>query len=97
MKLVRAPKSRQFDTYVIRSSGESMIDTSGQNNKIILLQSDTNPFVTLISYVEEASSVANISDLLILVQVLVEEGLDLFLVDVAHFLWGDGYHIAILV
>lgn len=58
---------------------------------------DANPFVTLTSDIKEPSTVPDISDLLVLVQVLVEEHLDLLLVDIAHLLWGYGDHIAILV
>jgi hypothetical protein len=56
-----------------------------------------DPFITLASDIEESSTITDVSDLLVLVQVLIEEHLDLFLVDIAHLLWGNGDHIAVLV
>lgn len=69
----------------------------GTHNQVVLLQLDADPLITFAAHIEESSAVSNISDLLVLVKVLVEEGLDLLLVDVAHLLGRDNNHIAILV
>lgn len=52
-----------------------------------LLNTDTNPSVIGASDVKEPLTVANITNFLILVQMLVEEGFNLFLIDLAHLLW----------
>ena len=56
-----------------------------------------DPFISLASDIEESSTITDVSDLLVLMQVLIEEHLDLFLVDIAHLLWGNGDYIAVLV
>ena len=66
-------------------------------NQVVLLQLDADPLVALAPHVKKSSTVPDISDLLVLVEVLVEERLDLLLVDVAHLLGGDGDDIAVLV
>ena len=74
-----------------------MIDPRGQNDQIIFHQPDPHPLVLLAADIKEALSVENITDLLVLVEMLVEEHLDLLLIHVAHFLGRNGDLIAILV
>src|SRR5690349_18311219 len=62
-----------------------------------LLQLDAHPLVALVTHVKVALAAADVADLLVLVQVLVEEGFDLLLVDVAHLLRADGDFVAVAV
>lgn len=66
-------------------------------NQIVLLQPYANPIITLAPDIEESCAVSDVSDLLVLVQVFVEERLDLLLVDIAHLLWRYCDHIPVLV
>lgn len=85
------------NTYVLLIGGEPMVNTSRKNNHISLVQADTNPLILLAAHIEVSFSVEDIADLLILVQVLSEERLYLFLVDITHSLRGDAHLVAILV
>jgi hypothetical protein len=67
------------------------------HNQIILLQLYTDPLITLTSHIKEPRTIPDISDLLVLMQVLVEERLDFLLVDIAHLLWRNSDHVAVLV
>lgn len=85
------------DTYVLLIGREPVVNTSRKNNHIILVQTDTDPLILLAAHIEISFAVEDIADLLVLVQVLSEEHLHLFLVDIAHSLRGDAHLIAILV
>ena len=74
-----------------------MIDPRRQDQQIILLQPDPHPVVPRIPHVEIPVPVQDVSDLLVLVQVLVEEHPDLVLVNGAHLVRGDGDLVAVLV
>jgi hypothetical protein len=74
-----------------------MIDTSRENNQIILRQLDPHPFVLLATHVKVSLAITDVADLLVFVQMLVEEHLHLVLVRIAHRLWRDDYLIAVLV
>lgn len=75
----------------------SPLFTTSTYNQIILLQKDPNPLIALTSHIKESRAIPDVSNLLILVQVLVEEALDLLFVDSAHLLWGNSDDIAVLV
>lgn len=62
-----------------------------------LLQRDPYPLVPLAADVKEPSPVADVSYLLVLVEVLMEKTLDLVLVHVAHLVRADGNLVAVLV
>lgn len=66
-------------------------------NVTYLLQVDPHPLVAAAADVEVAGAVADVADLLVLVQVLREEVLDLLLVDVAHLLRAHGDLVAVAV
>ena len=74
-----------------------MINPRGQNNQIILLEPDTHPLVALGPDVEIPGPIADIADLLVFVQMLVEEHFDFGFVDVAHGGGGDGDFVAVRV
>lgn len=74
-----------------------MVDAGGHDHQVVLLELDPHPIVVLAADIEVASSVQNIPNLLILVQVLVEEVLDLLLVHVAHGGGRNGDLVAVLV
>lgn len=76
---------------------EAMVNTSGQNEQIVLLKSDPDPIITLRSDIEVARTITNVSDLFIFVQMLVEKHFHFGLVDVAHRLLGNCNLIAVLV
>jgi hypothetical protein len=74
-----------------------MIDPRRQNDQIIFHQPDPHPLVLLAADIKEALSVEDVTDLLVLMEMLVEKHLDLLLIHVAHFLGRNGDLIAILV
>lgn len=74
-----------------------MVDARRQDDQIVLRQPDAHPLVLLAADVEVALAVADVPDLLVLVEVLGEEHLHLVLVHVAHGLGRDGHLVAVLV
>jgi hypothetical protein len=84
-------------TYVLLISSKPMINATGQDNQIALLQPDPHPVISLTPDVEVPRTVQNVPDLLIFVQMLVEKGLHFLFVNVAHFLGADGNLIPVLV
>lgn len=74
-----------------------MVNASGQDDEVSLHQTDADPFILDTSHVEKAFAVKDVSNFLILVQVLVEEHLYLVLVGGAHFLRRDDDFITIFV
>lgn len=84
-------------TYVVLICCKAMIDTRRQNNQIVFLQPNPHPLVTLAPNVEVACAISDVSDLLILVEVLVEERLDFVLVYLAHGRGTDGNFISVPV
>jgi hypothetical protein len=73
-----------------------MVDSRRHNSQIPLLQSQTNPIITLTSDVKVPSTIKDISDFLVLVKVLVEEDFDLFLV-IGQCGGRNGDFVAVLV
>jgi hypothetical protein len=57
-----------------------VVDARRHNHKITLLEPQAHPVVVLAPNIEVSSTSQNVADLLVLVQVLVEEGLHLLLV-----------------
>jgi len=74
-----------------------MIDARRHDHQVILFELDPNPIVPFASNIEKATSIKDISDFLVFVQVLVEEGLDLVFIDSSHSGRRDGDLIAVLV
>lgn len=83
--------------YVLAVGCEAVVDARRQDDEIILLDTDTHPLVLDAADIEEAVSVQDVADLLVLVQVLLEKGLHFLLIDGAHLLRGDDDLIAVLV
>lgn len=65
--------------------------------QIVLLQPNPNPLIPLTPHIKVPSAIPNISDLLILVQMLVEKGLYLAFVGVTESFWADSDFVAVLV
>lgn len=84
-------------THIPHIRRKPMINPRRQNNQIILLQYNPHPLITFTPYIKEPHPIPDITYLLILMQVLVEEHLDFLLVYVAHFLGGHGDGVAVLV
>jgi hypothetical protein len=82
---------------ILRISGESMIDARRQNDEITLLHGDANPLILGPTDIKKASSIQDIPNLLVLMQVLVKEHLHLPLVHGAHRLRRYDALIAVLV
>ena len=74
-----------------------MIDPTWQDDQITLLKPDPDPVVPFTPDIKVTRSVQDVPDLLILVQMLMEERFDLFLVNVTHLLRAYGNLIPILV
>ena len=72
--------------YVFSIRREPMIETRGQNDKIIFFNPDSNPAVCAVSYVEETPAIEYVTDFLVFMQMLYEKHLDLLLVNWAHAL-----------
>lgn len=66
-------------------------------DQIILLQPNSHPLIALTPHIEEARPIPDVSDLLVLMQMLMKERFDLLLIDIPHLLWRHGNHIAVLV
>jgi len=80
---------RKDDEIVLFGEADSLSvslasDEASSSSHLVELNPD--PLVALVSYIKIACAVANVPDLLVLVQVFVEEHLHLGLVDVAHLL-----------
>jgi hypothetical protein len=84
-------------TYIILICGKAMVYPSGQNDQIILFKSNSNPVVALAPDIKVPCSVANPSDLFVLMQVFIEEHLHLRFVHFAHCAGTDSDLIAVLV
>lgn len=78
-------------------SSESVKDARGKDDEVVLFQLDAHPLVALVAHVKVALAAADVANLLVLVQVLVEEHLDLVLVHVAHLLRRHDNLVAVLV
>lgn len=74
-----------------------MINACRQDDQIILDKLDANPLVALVAHVKVPGTIANVPDLLVLVQVLVEELAHLRLVDGPHLLGRDDDLVPVLV
>lgn len=64
-----------------------MVDTSRQDDQIILAQPNPNPLILLAPNIKVTLSVPDIANLLVFVQMLTEERLYFLLIDVAQGLW----------
>lgn len=74
-----------------------MVDAGRENDEVVLGELDAHPVVILAAHIKVSLPVADVTNLLVLMQVLVEEGLDLFLVDGAHLLRRHKDFVAVLV
>lgn len=86
-----------FLTYVVLISGEAMIDAARQDDQITLLKPNPNPVVSLTPDIKVTRTVKNVANLLVLMQMLTEESLHFFLVNVAHLFGANGNLISVLV
>ena len=74
-----------------------MINPSRKNNQIILTQPNAHPLILLPTHIKVSLPIANVSNLLVLMQMLTEECFHFLLVDVAHSLRRDADFVAVLV
>ena len=74
-----------------------MIDTRWHDHQVVPLQQNPDPIVLLSPHVKVTTPIDDVTNLLILVQVFVEEHLELVLVGLAHFLGRDGDLVTVLV
>jgi hypothetical protein len=74
-----------------------MINSSRQNNQVILLQPYAYPVVRFASHIKEPFPIKNVSDLLIFMEVLVEKHFHFVVIDITHFVGRDYNLISILV
>ena len=76
--------------------GKPMIDTRRHDHKIALFKRNAHPIILLATHIEESAAIDDVANLLVLVQVLVEEGFDLLFV-VGEGFGRDGDLVAVLV
>lgn len=74
-----------------------MVDASGKNQQVALLDPDSDPALILGPHVKEAASVQHKSYFLIFMQMLVKEHAHLGLVHLSHGRGRDGNLIPVLV
>jgi hypothetical protein len=74
-----------------------MIDAARQDDQIALFKPNPDPVIPLAADVKVARTIQDVPNLLVLVQVLTEESLHFFLVNVAHLLGTYGNLIPVLV
>lgn len=86
-----------METDILVIGGETMVDTSGKDDQVILRQLDPNPFVLLTTHVKVTLAITDVADLLVFVQMLIEEHLHFLLVHITHRLWRNYNLITILV
>lgn len=72
-----------------------MVYTGWHNEQVIRAHLDANPGVLLAPDIKVSVTVAYVTNLLVLMQVLFEERLDLILVCIAHCVWRHDNFIAI--
>jgi hypothetical protein len=84
-------------TDILPVCGKAMINSSRQNDQVILLQSDADPVISCASHVEESFPIQYVSNLFVFVKMLVEEHLHLHFIDVSHLLRRDCNFISVLV
>jgi len=83
--------------YVLAVRCEAVEYASRKDDQIVLLQSNPNPFILRISDIKESIAIKDVSDLLVLVQVFIEEHLDFFFVYSAHLVGRYSDFISVLV
>ena len=83
--------------YILVIRGKTVVDTSRQDDQIILAQPNPNPLVLLAPNIKVTLSIADIANLLVFMQMLTEKSLYFLLVDVAQGLWRNADLIAVLV
>lgn len=74
-----------------------VINPRRQDDQIILLDLDPHPVILLTADVKVTGPIEYVANLLILMQMLGEEGLDFLLVDIAHRFRGHDNLVAVLV
>lgn len=84
-------------SYVLLIRRESMVYAGGQDNHVVLLEPDAHPVVGLASDVKVTRAVADVSDLLVFVEVFGKEHFDLVLVYGAHGVGGHGDDVPVFV
>ncbi len=88
----------QYDhTYIHAISRKAVINARRHDHQIMLLKLYPHPIIVPTAHIKIASPIQDIANLLVLVQMLVEEGLYFLLVDVAHLPGGDCNFISVLV
>jgi hypothetical protein len=83
--------------YVLLIGSKAMVNATGQDDQVSLLEPDPDPVVAFTSDIEEARTVENVPDLFVLVQMLVEEALHLLFVNISHLFRRDGDLVPVLV
>lgn len=73
-------KTLRAISYIRCISGETVVNASRHDHKIVLVKLDAHPIVILAPDIKVSAAINDIADLLVLVQVLVEERLDFVLV-----------------
>jgi len=66
--------------YISFICGEPMVDSGRHDHQIKFIQLDSHPIIILVSHIEEPRAIQDVPNLLILVQMLIEEGFHLLLI-----------------
>lgn len=84
-------------TYVLFISCEPMIYARRQYDPVEFVEADSNPLISYRPNIEKAIALKDVSDLLVLMQVLIEEHFHLIFVHTTHGLRRDSNNITILI
>lgn len=82
---------------IVAVRSKAMIDPGRHDHEIVLVKLNAHPVVVLASAIKVPPTIEDISYLLVLVDVLVEEHLHFVFVGGTHLLWGDCDLVAVLV
>lgn len=84
-------------THIFLIRGEPMVYAGRKADQISLMDPQPDPVISFIPHIKEPRAFQDVPDLLILMQVFVEEGLHLAVINLTHSGWRDGDLIPVVV
>ena len=84
-------------THVVGVRRESVVDASWHDHQVAFLKLNADPVIILVPHIEISTTVEDIPNLFVLMQVLMEEGFDFAFISISKGGWRDGDLIPVLV